>query len=219
MEIYKKAENDQAILTIYHDDTASDPREEFDNLGHMICWHSRYCLGDKHNYNEPRTFLEILAFQYEESDNEVDYYEKSNDELLDIIQENAVILPLFLYAHSGITMNTGGFSCPWDSGQVGYIYVTKEEVVEEYGDFSKENQTKAKKVLEAEVKTYDQYLTGDVYGFVLEQKKDCGSCGHIEKEQVDSCWGFYGDEFLESELKEHISEEYVALIEGLDFVS
>ena len=30
-----------------------------------------------------------------------------------------VFLPLYLFDHSGITMNTSGFSCPWDSGQVG----------------------------------------------------------------------------------------------------
>ncbi len=30
-------------------------------------------------------------------------------------------------------MNTTGFSCPWDSGQVGWVFVSKKKVREEYG--------------------------------------------------------------------------------------
>ena len=30
----------------------------------------------------------------------------------------AIVQPLYLYDHGGITMNTTGFSCSWDSGQV-----------------------------------------------------------------------------------------------------
>ena len=41
-------------------------------------------------------------------------------ELFSLVEQmdGMVILPLYLYDHSGITMNTCGFSCPWDSGQV-----------------------------------------------------------------------------------------------------
>ena len=43
------------------------------------------------------------------------------NDLLELIGEleNVVILPLYLHDHSGLTMNTSGFHCPWDSGQVG----------------------------------------------------------------------------------------------------
>ena len=39
--------------------------------------------------------------------------------------------------------------------------------------------------LEGEVETYDDYLTGNVCGFVVEDD---------DGEHVDSCWGFYGTE-------------------------
>ena len=39
----------------------------------------------------------------------------------------------FIYDHSGITMNTTGFSCPWDSGQVGWIYCSKKRFLSETG--------------------------------------------------------------------------------------
>ena len=50
-----------------------------------------------------------------------------------LLKDIVFYLPLYLYDHSGITMNTGGFSCSWDSGQMGWIYATKEDIQKEYG--------------------------------------------------------------------------------------
>ena len=70
-----------------------------------------------------------------------------------------VIRPLYLYDHSGITINTGGFSCPWDSGQVGYAVIDPDTLQKEWdGD-----RDKALACLEAEVETYARYLEGQVY--------------------------------------------------------
>lgn len=41
-----------------------------------------------------------------------------------------IFMPLFLYDHSGITMNTCGYSCRWDSGQVGYIYTDRKTILD-----------------------------------------------------------------------------------------
>ena len=68
-----------------------------------------------------------------------------------------MILPLYLYDHSGITMNTTGFSCPWDSGQVGWIYADKRRIEAEYGKVTPETVEKARQVLEGEVKSYDYF--------------------------------------------------------------
>lgn len=56
-----------------------------------------------------------------------------DERLLKVISEKYIVLPLYLYDHSGITMNTTGFSCPWDSGQVGWIYASKEDALKEFG--------------------------------------------------------------------------------------
>ena len=37
--------------------------------------------------------------------------------------------------------------------------------------------------LKDEVEVYDQYIRGDVYGFIIED---------LQGNNVDSCWGFYG---------------------------
>lgn len=50
-------------LKIVHDEDAVNPREDYDNFGHMACWHSRYNLGDKHDYINPDGFLKDLVRQ------------------------------------------------------------------------------------------------------------------------------------------------------------
>lgn len=43
------------------------------------------------------------------------------------------------------------------------------------------------------IKEWEEYLNGNVWGFVVEKDNICDKCHHNEPEIVDSCWGFYGD--------------------------
>lgn len=193
-DAYLRAMKDGVRLSIYPDDTDSNPRE-WDNLGTMVCFHKRYTLGDKHDYDHT---------------NYDDWQEMEKE----IIREEdvAVILPLYLYDHSGITMSIGKFSCPWDSGQVGFIYVTKEKLREKYDKkrVSQKLKDRAEEILESEVETYDQYLTGDVFGFSVEKKDEDG-----DWEDIDSCWGFYGSNVKENGMTDYIPQEYHYLIDAL----
>jgi len=119
-----------------------------------------------------------------------------------------VILPLYLYDHSGITMNTGGFSCPWDSGQVGWIYADYEKIKENYGEVTPETIERARSMLESEVKSYDLFLTGQCYGFKLYEGEN----------QIDSCWGFLGDiNDVAKDIKEHLPSECENIVDSLEF--
>ncbi len=201
------------ILRIIHDESPESPRE-WDNLGKMICCHGNYSLGDKQIEGKLAQMREIISDLNIEAYIEgidPDYLD-DEDKLQEFIEakEGAVVLPLYLYDHSGITMNTTGFSCRWDSGQVGWIYVSKERIIEEYGDASEESLEKARKVLESEVRTYAQYLEGDVYGFNVIKKDTC-SFGHEHEETLDSCWGFYGDDPTKNGMMDHIDDELLIL--------
>ncbi len=164
------------IIKIYHDTDAESPRE-WCNLGTLICWHRRYRLGDSHQFDSPEAFLRDLAGVSDQSD-------LSMDQLRDRAERKAILLPVFLYDHSGLAMNTIGFHCPWDSGQVGYVYVTLEAVRKEFGTkrVSKAMREKAEDILRGEIVTYDDYLGGRVYGYVIER----------DGEEMDACWGFFG---------------------------
>ncbi|QFT60694.1 hypothetical protein FIU94_17820 (plasmid) [Sulfitobacter sp. THAF37] len=174
--VYEEAHRGHTIK-IYHDPDAESPRE-WSNLGTLICWHRRYRLGDSHSFDSPEAFLRDLSGISAQSD-------LSMDQLRDRAERKSVLLPVFLYDHSGLAMNTIGFHCPWDSGQVGYVYVTLEAVRTEFGvnRVTKALREKAEDILRAEIVSYDAYLGGRVYGYVIER----------DGEEVDACWGFVGD--------------------------
>ena len=103
-------------IEIIHDEHPSNPRVEWDNLGTMVCFHGRYTLGD-------------IGHGYRSSDF------NSWDELKQLIIKQvkpAVILPIYMYDHSGITISTQPFGCRFDSGQIGFIYIGKLKVMKEY---------------------------------------------------------------------------------------
>jgi hypothetical protein len=189
-----------AKVIIKRDESPRSPREDFDQLGVMVCFHNRYSLGDKHNYSSKD-------------------YSGWNDMKNAIMRnENAVaILPLYLFDHSGIKIDTKEFENRFDSGQIGWIYMTKKNAVENWG---KKNLTlkiilKAVACLEAEVKEYDQYLQGDIYGFKVKTLDT--------KEDLDSCWGFYGDE-ADNGIFDHLNiegltpERYREVFDNADWV-
>jgi len=97
-----------------------------------------------------------------------------------------------MYEHSGISLSTSAFSCKWDSGQIGYIFVSYEDIIKEYGKLDIERATK---VLEYEVEEYSQYLNGECYGYIIYEK-DKDSQDHLE-----SCFGFIGRDYVEEEAK------------------
>ena len=102
---------------------------------------------------------------------------------------------MYLYDHSGITISTSSFNDRWDSGRIGFIFVSKYKIKKEGID-----ETKVEEYLKGEVSTYDQYLTGDVWGYQVYEITTC-SLGDEHKNEVESCYGFYGHDDCESEGK------------------
>lgn len=197
-----------AVLKIYYDEDCRSPRER-DNLGTIICWHRKYNLGDEHNYDSPDDFWYSLA---EEIVGDTDKVEQMTLEQREkVVRENTIILPLYLYDHGIRSMSTSSFvgrahHAEWDSGQVGWIYVTKEKVREEYGvkRITKKVCNRVIAVLKAEVKKYSQWLEGDVYGYILED---------TEGNNIDSRWGFFGTNWKENGMANQIPAEYHFLLE------
>jgi hypothetical protein len=169
MQTYKLDNN--KTLEVTQDEYPNNPRHD-DNLSTMVCFHNRYSLGDKHTYKHQ------------------DYSGWAEMEKAIIKNEKpAVILPLYLYDHSGITISTTPFSCKWDSGQIGFVFISKDKVKNDYGvkRVTKKEIEKVTKVLLAELETYDLYMRGEVYGYTLINEN-----GEIE----DSCFGYYGVESI-----------------------
>lgn len=150
-------------IKIEQDLQPESPRE-WDNVGTMVCWHRQYDLGDKHNYETPDDFTDYLK----EYDGKI------------------FSMPLYLYDHSGITMSTVPFNDRWDIGQIGWIYSTVEKAKEELGNYPfKQLKSRAYKALKEEVELYDQYISGEVYGYTIYDQNE-------EEIEDGSLWGLFG---------------------------
>jgi hypothetical protein len=157
------------VMDIVVDDPPTmNPRVDFDNLGTMACLHKRYSFGEINTKSEVDTIMSEI-----------------ND-------SNAVILPIFMYEHSGIALKTTEFSDPWDSGQLGVIFVRHDDIKKEYGDLSEDTIKTVKRVLESEVEEYSHYVNGEVYGYIIRDQDDV---------EQDSCFGFFGMKSVEEESK------------------
>ena len=175
MQAIEKYEHEGVPVKIYQDEDPSSPRE-WSNIGEMVCWHRGYDLGDR----QPES-REIKAL------------ERGGRRLLErylkMMQGATVVIPLGLIDHSGISMYAGGgeHRCDpggWDSGTVGFIFDTPEGR-EECGTTPEYVET----CLLQEIEVYNQYLRGDVYGYVVADGR----------EDEDSCWGFFGIEDVQQE--------------------
>jgi len=106
-------------------------------------------------------------------------------------------LPVFAYVHSGVVLSTTEFDDPWDSGWSGFVY-------------SKDKSTTHNQ-LRGYLATFNQYLAGDVWGFVAEElvemtgQREDGTTVKREKWiEVDSCWGFFGSDPETNGMKEPV---------------
>jgi len=168
LKIIKTKDGYEARYMI-QDENGYSPRDD-DNLGTMVCFHRKYSLGDKTDLN---------------SDN-FDGWQALKDYLKKELKA-VVILPLYLYDHGRISIAIAphGQHYSWDGGQVGFVYVTKEQL-------KKEGVTKkrAEKILMAEVEDYNSYLIGDCYILVKETYNK-------DKEPIDrdSVGGYLGCDY------------------------
>lgn len=182
-------------INIERDDMPESPRD-WDNLGTMVCFHRDYKLGDETNiskdsysrYNNFGNEEHVECNSWADIKEQIRYKTHYNND------EVAVILPLGLYDHSGITMYIIGDKkntqyMDWDSGQVGFIYVTKDKLRKEYSvkNVTKATLEKAEKILRDEVKIYDNYLTGEVYVY--------SAAGEV-------VGGYYGDEGIKQAIED-----------------
>lgn len=189
-----------------YSDSDSSPRE-WDNVGTMATKHRNYSIGEeiisgpidwlreKLNMNE--STVEKIADKVG-----VSYYsEVVKKHLQDLFFEKYVALPLYMYEHSGISISTTPFSCKWDSGQLGYIFCTKEKALEEFGGkkVTKKVREKCFSNFVSEVETYDTWQKGEVYGF---------NASYGDEE--DSCGGFYGTDWENNGILDHLSFEGVS---------
>ena len=188
----------ESTLLIRQDTNPQDPRKDFDPFGTMVTWHRRYQLGDQQPASSPKEYRDVH------------------------VPKGSIELPLFMFDHSGISISTDDAqfracdSAQWDWGKLGFIYVTPEKIRETFmcKRLTKAILEKARQNLQWEVEQYNDFLQGNVWGYIFKKAKPaCASCGHIEYEE-DSCWGFFGSDLKSTGLEESVPEEAKPLLEA-----
>ena len=171
IEIYTQ---EDFTVEIYLDPHPPNPRVDFSNLG-------RFCVTDWFNES-----LDPKDIMWQPEQSLKDHHGSPIP----------VLLPVYKYDHGGVALKTTPFSCPWDSGQIGWIYATQEDLKKCYltQAVTPEIIETATQVLAAEVQQLSDYLNGQVFGYKIYQGN----------ELWDSCWGFYGgpDEAKDNALAE-----------------
>lgn len=169
-------------IEIRQEEIYVNPRKEFDcHYGTLVCFHRRYDLGDENPSVSPEEYLLQMMQEREMQRGKWWVPDDIDQKHVDAyIQKHYICLPVYLYDHSGLTMKTTPFGCPWDSGKVGFIYIDRESTA--YPDLAEG--------LRQEIETFNQYLTGDVWSFTIKD---------ADGDVLDSCGGIMGIDYCRSE--------------------
>ena len=181
-------------IEIFDDEWLYNPREDHEQLGTAWTSMNRYSSLDK--MPEKDVFKSLAKeFNMQEPDWDIEEHIK----FIERIKKYAVILPIYKYEHGNTIYSTKPFSCKWDSGQVGFIFVRKEKIREWYSikKITKKWIETIEGYLESELKEYTSYCNGtDLYRFVIADKNG---------DEMESVGGYHCYDGTEDIMNEAIS--------------
>lgn len=166
--MYKQHEEKYKGVTIkvFTDDTTESPKE----------WgNDDVCFWDDRNLSVEHSKMNRDIFgAYIKTEGYEEYKEEAKE-----ISKKYHIFGVDAYIHSGIALSLHGkgMNCRWDTASyIGCVLVEKKEA---------RTVKKAEVIARGIVACWNDYLQGNVYGYMLEDTLMEGDFG--------GCWGFYGD--------------------------
>jgi hypothetical protein len=158
-------------ITISYDPGVPDPRGDFAGCG-LVLSHRRYSWP-----NDAEISFGIF-----------DGWEDVAAELR-MHHGALVIMPVWMIDHSGTTMRAADenpFRDPWDSGQLGFAYITAETWAMTQGaawEGTDEQVAQARKLIEDEVETFGEWCAGETYQYEITSP---------DGDQAGACSGYIG---------------------------
>ena len=163
-----------------------NPRNDY-NLAKMALCHKKYDLadnGEDFNPSDYNSWDEIKKMLVKERD-------------------AAAIVQVSMTDHSGIHIYAGDPQDAFDSGVIGFCYMDKKTIEENYGDLSEKSIERAVSNIKAEIEAYDDYLSGEPSYCVSINNEETG-------EWVDGCT------FDDEEEAEQWAKDYIGTEESLE---
>ena len=178
-EAVKQVEYKGYKINIYQDENYDDLEDWGDESLFLVGYHRDFTVDRSRRNKEGRSeggisqeLAQCIARggKYEDG--------SRNDEAAEYVNKYHVF-GLEAYIHSGVCLalsNEGQFpDRQWDVSQLGLVFVSKKEW---------RIRKKARKAALGLIKEWNDYLSGNVYGYMIEDKEGNESGG---------CWGYYGD--------------------------
>ena len=180
-------------IRIIQDSDAPNPRDDYGHLGKMVFFDSREYRSRnewKHSENmrDFESALRSLAWFCTRSDAMEDEYRVSMDHVLRAVNKHFVIVPIYRNDRMGYVFGSGDGAGESDERCDGLVFFPVADLQGEGID-----RERAVKILEGEIEEYSSWATGDCYGYVIEDENG---------DELDSCWGFYGQDYAIESAKE-----------------
>lgn len=123
----------------------------------------------------------------------------------------AFVLSYFEHSNCKWSLKNEGPQDPWDSVGVAGVLVWEGQPVKDLPKTYAERQNWARQFLE----TYTCWCNGEVYGYGVSEVVTL-PCGHTETRDLDSCFGFYGNDvkYMVEQACEHLEPGDEITLEG-----
>ena len=130
-----------------------EPAKEYWDQGiQFITWERNSTLSDLHNWTDKEAVARVG-------------------------EKIGYVFNLYKYEHGQVAYNVDGFSCPWDSGQVGFVVIPKDAAL---------NRSDAHDLAKSVCNEISDWCNGNYVGFEILDE-----AGNF----IDSCGGFSGSDY------------------------
>ena len=179
-------------VVVLREEGSENPRVEYDVLSVFWFNHDRYLIGD---IDAERTFQRELGIT---STDTVEVIERH------LKKKGAEWTRVYFYDHGELKISSHPFTCPLDSGMLGFAAIFAPDIRDIYNckRITQKTRRFARNVLDGELTQYNQWMTGDVWGY-KHYKRDMDG----DPIEMDSCWGFYGNDVTDNGMAEYLPED------------
>lgn len=207
------------VLKIKHDSSHINPFDEWDGLFPTITEYKDYSKGGIDSYLQSYLSYNQIIFHQKRLCKmmDIDYTDLCNDYPESRERINSIIDSLVDFISESMD-NKATFCNEFD---IKYLYKTSRgysqgDAIDVFicwtPEFEKLTGLSYNKVtysdMEGTFKIYEYWAWGDVFGYEIVDQTTCEHCGETHENDIDSCWGFYGDNHFESGLVEYVRHHF-----------
>lgn len=169
---FKKVVTPQLSALLIPDPNPIHPRSDVEPVTTIAAWHRKFNFSDHPAPKNPEDFLLTLWDPiFPGILRELDENAQSVQDLSPVLQEKLFNSPypgflrkLYMHEHGNIRLTTTPFNDRFDSGWLGWIYITPKNMV-----IYNLNQEQALAAAEAELQKLEDYTNGEVYAVALQR--------------------------------------------------